>query len=155
MAEDYADRYRDTSVETLRDIAAYWRRDAAARLHVAVGLYEDAKKKGDERAMADVYVRLLSPTLASLNAVEAGELLPRCGKCDRFIRPTDARQPFEGDGDGAIFSYVHGAPECRWHDDDIIPNDGDEYWEAFIDEARALMRAIDEDVPEEPEAVDG
>lgn len=78
--------------DDLREEVVFWRRDAIARLWMAVALHEAAQNKRDHRRAAELRVGHIAPTLAALRDANAKEWHERCEGCGKLLRHDEPYQ---------------------------------------------------------------
>jgi hypothetical protein len=117
---------------------AFWRRDAIARLQMAVWLHRGCEQSGDEVRAAQARIDMRA-TLAALRDADAQEWYERCEACGEFLRDGEARVNL-GEDAGAAHA------KCVGEDSRFIEKDDDAT--AIIAEARALLEEPEQAVAE-------
>jgi hypothetical protein len=120
---------------------AFWRRDAAARLQMAIWLHRGFEQRRNAKAAreaARIRIEVIRPTLAALDQANRGEWFERCELCGEFMRPGDERVS-AGCIDG---EEILAHASCAGVKTGLFVDDCDS---AVIAEARALVDEPDDE----------
>lgn len=124
----------EADIAQLQEEVAFWRRDAAARLHMLIAIHAHRKKAHDSRGARDLRVSYIMPTLAAFRDAAAKEWHTRCEACGEFLPDTERHKVIGlGQGDTARIHTACGDPD--WH---VYAGDRDDEAE-IIAEAKRIV----------------
>lgn len=98
----------EAALPELRQEVSFWRREAMARLWMAVALHRGLEKKGDHRRAADLRVSTIGSTLAALRDAAAKAWHPDCETCAKPLPYDSPYQIITVDEDGTT-ARIHAA----------------------------------------------